>query len=65
MASAHALHQPSVAVQVFRIYAGICVSHGSQGSCRVKRCGRKISGSMRSQITELQESNSFWRPEIL
>ena len=32
---ASALCWPSVAVQVFRIYAGVCTSHGSQGSCRV------------------------------
>ena len=35
MASAHALHWPSVTVQVFQIYAGICTSHGLQGSHRV------------------------------
>ena len=65
MASARVLHQPSVAVQVFQIYAGICASHGSQGSCRVEGCGGKVSGSVQSQITDLRELNSFRRPEIL
>ena len=35
MASACVLHWPSVVVQVFRIYAGICTSHRLQGSRRV------------------------------
>ena len=43
MASAHALHWPSVAGQVFRIYAGICTSHGLQGSRRVVgNCGNSF-----------------------
>ena len=44
MASACALCQPSVVVQVFQIYAGVCTSHRSQGSRRVSGCHR----------------NSFW-----
>ena len=35
MASACVLHQPSVVVQVFQIYASVCASHGLQGSRRV------------------------------
>ena len=38
MASACVLCQPSVTVQVFRIYAGVCASHGFQGSHRVGGC---------------------------
>ena len=44
MASARVLRWTSVTVQVFQIYAGVCMSHRLQGSHRVSGCGREVSG---------------------
>ena len=51
MASACALCWPSVMVQVFQIYAGICTSHRLQGSHRViGYCGNSFQVGVKSKV---------------
>ena len=70
MASACVLCQPSVVVQVFWIYAGVCTSHGLQGSHTVRGCHRdsfqlgmksKSRGSTRSRVEQFPEARNTVR----